>query len=75
VASLKLGAAAGCGPAITPDNVIYLGAVTDSAGRIVTSKMYRGATEMSFSSEFAPSLEHFPHDDFPVPQPPVRCTP
>jgi hypothetical protein len=41
----------------------------------VTSKVYRAGREMTFSSAFTPVIEHFPHDQFPVPPPPQRCEP
>lgn len=75
LAWLNTGASAGCGPAITADNVIYFAGVTDRAGYTVTSKIYRGGREMAFSPDFAPVIEHFPRDEFPVPPAPQRCEP
>jgi hypothetical protein len=72
---VTLGSAAGCGPPVTADNLIYFASVSDHAGYTVTSKFYRGGREMTFSSAFTPIIEHFPRDEFPVPAPPQRCDP
>jgi dienelactone hydrolase len=71
--SIPLGEARACGPPVTAGNVIYFASVSDLAGFTVSSKLYRGGAEMSFSPDVAPVLEHFPHDTFPVPPAPARC--
>jgi len=59
-----------CGPALTPDNVLYFASVTDTLGSTVSSKMYYRSGEMAFGQGFVPTIEHEPGDDFPVPPPP-----
>jgi len=71
--AVPLGASQSCGPAATADNLIYYASAGDLAGYTISSKVYRGGSEMTFSPEFAPLLEHFPRDTFPVPPPPDRC--
>lgn len=64
--AVKVGARPACGPEATPENILYYVSVKDSDYSI-SSKMYRGSTEMAFDSTFAPTIEHFPRDSFPVP--------
>jgi cephalosporin-C deacetylase-like acetyl esterase len=72
--SIPLGAAPACGPAATADKILYFASVSDWAGYTVSSKFYRAGSEMTFSPDFAPVLEHFPRDKFPVPPAPARCS-
>jgi hypothetical protein len=71
VASVPVSDKPACGPPVTTENVIYFASVSDGNGVTVSSTMYRAGAEMTFSSDFAPVLEHFPNDTFPVPAPPV----
>ena len=71
--AVRLGASQTCGPPATADNLIYYASAGDLAGYTISSKVYRGGGEMTFSPDFAPVLEHFPRDNFPVPPPPDRC--
>ena len=71
--AVRIGAPQACGPPPAPDNVIYYASVKDLAGFTISSRVYRGDREMTFSPDFAPVLQHFPRDNFPVPPPPDRC--
>ena len=71
--AVRIGAPQACGPPPAPDNVIYYASVKDLAGFTISSRVYRGNREMTFSPDFAPVLQHFPRDNFPVPPPPDRC--
>jgi hypothetical protein len=57
---------------MTPENILYF-ATGRGGGATISSKLYRGSTEMQFCSGFVPRIEHFPDDDFPVPPAP-SCT-
>jgi hypothetical protein len=72
--AVRLGAAQSCGPLTTADNLIYYASARDVAGYTISSKVYRGGSELTFSPDFAPVLEHFPHDNFPSPPAPDRCS-
>lgn len=62
-----------CGPAVTPDNILYFASVTDESNYTVSSKLYYRSGEMAWGSGFVPKIEHWDRDDFPVPPPPA-CT-
>jgi cephalosporin-C deacetylase-like acetyl esterase len=73
IGSIPIGETPACGPPVTAGNVISFASVSDLAGFTVSSRLYRGGAEMSFSPDFAPVIEHFPRDTFPVPPAPLRC--
>lgn len=60
-----------CGPALMPDNIVYFASVADLSGYTLSSKLYYRDSEMKFESGFAPTIEHWDRDDFPVPPPPM----
>lgn len=68
---VRIGQEMPCGPPIGPNNVLYFASVTDLAGYTVSSKMHYRGGEMTFGSGFAPRIEHWGRDDFPVPPPPI----
>jgi cephalosporin-C deacetylase-like acetyl esterase len=70
---VPVGTAMSCGPSVTPANILYFATGRDRGGATISSKLYRGSTELQFCSDFVPRIEHFPGDDFPVPPPP-GCT-
>lgn len=75
VGSVAMSASPPCGPAVTPENILYYATVKDAANYTITSKMYYKASEMDFCSDFVPLIEHFPRDTFPVQPPPApNCT-
>jgi cephalosporin-C deacetylase-like acetyl esterase len=72
VGSIPIGTLPPSGPAVTPDNVIYLAAVRDGAGYNLTSKLYYKSGVMDFGQGFVPRIEHWYRDTYPVPPVP-RC--
>ena len=73
VGFLPIGLPLACGPAVSPDNLIYFASATDEAGSSVTSKLYYQSGEMRFGSGFVPKIEHWRGDTLPVPPPPPAC--
>jgi cephalosporin-C deacetylase-like acetyl esterase len=63
-----------CGPAASPDNLLYYASVTDAQSRTVSSRMYYRSDVMQFGSGFVPKIQHWIGDDFPVPPPPAACS-
>jgi dienelactone hydrolase len=74
---VPIGTAMRCGPPVTSDNILYFASVKDWGRSTITSKLYYRFSELEFCRDFAPRIEHFPDDDFPVPPAPgcVCATP
>lgn len=60
-----------CGPPMTADNVLYFASITDGSAYTVSSKLYYRDGELTFGSGFAPAIEHWGRDDFPIAPPPM----
>jgi alpha-beta hydrolase superfamily lysophospholipase len=73
--SLPLGFTPACGPAVSAENLLYYPQATDAAGYTVSSPVQFRGQDMSFGTDFLPTIEHFPRDDFPVPPAPGPCRP
>ena len=71
--SVKVGQTPACGPDLTTENILYFASITDKAGYTFSSRLYRGTSPMAFGSSFAPDIEHWRSDTFPVPPSPM-CT-
>lgn len=74
VGLVRIGHRPRCGPPITPENVLYFASVADASAYTVSSKLYYRTGELTFGSGFAPTIEHWGRDDFPVVPPPM-CSP
>jgi cephalosporin-C deacetylase-like acetyl esterase len=70
IAFLPIGSQPSCGPAVSTGNILFYASARDEEGYTISSKMYHKGAEMEFCTDFAPVIEHFPGDDFPVPPPP-----
>lgn len=75
VGFLPIGYAPPCGPAVTPDNVLYFASVTDESSSTVSSKLYYQRGELEFGSGFTPVIEHWGRDEFPIAPPPMCSLP
>ena len=67
---VPIGTTMPCGPPVRPDNILYYASAKDWGIATISSKMNYRSSEMEFCSDFAPRIQHFPGDDFPVPPAP-----